>query len=332
MKYQDYYAALGVPRDADQAQIKKAYRAIAQKYHPDKSKAPDAEARFKDAAVAYATLKDADKRAAYDELGSRPVGEEFAPPPQWRREHGDAFDAAGKHNFDSFDDLDLSDLFAAMGRGSARSAHAMAGQDYDHTVQISLEDAHRGTQLNLQLQGQRGQPSRDLQVSIPAGVREGQKVRLRGKGGKGRPDAQGQGAVDGDIYLHIHLAAHPVFRPDHNDLYFDLVLSPWEAALGGDVQVPTLDGPVLLTVPPSTSSGRKLRLRGRGMNKASTDNTGTKSKGDLYAVVAISTPSPLSARERELFEQLASASKFRPRADSNPPPTATHATPPGETV
>lgn len=332
MKYQDYYAALGVPRDADLAQIKKAYRAIAHKYHPDKSKAPEAESRFKEAAVAYATLKDADKRAAYDELGSRPEGEEFAPPPQWRREHSGQFDSAGGHGFDDLNltDLDLADLFAAMGRGSPHSAynsHAMAGQDFDHTVQISLEDAHRGTQLNLQIQSQRGEPARDLQVSIPAGVREGQKVRLRGKGGKGRPDAQGQGTVDGDIYLHIHLAAHPIFRPDHHDLYFDLMLSPWEAALGGDVQVPTLDGPVLLTVPAGTSSGRKLRLRGRGLN-----NSALKSRGDLYAVVAIATPSPLSARERALFEQLATASFFNPRGDVAKPASAAYTTHPGETV
>jgi len=313
MKYQDYYADLGVPRDADLAQIKKAYRALAQKYHPDKSKEPGSESRFKEVAVAYATLKDADKRAAYDELGSLPAGEEFAPPPQWRRQHGGQSNSAGGASFDDLNlaDIDLADLFAAMGRGGTHTAYAHAGQDYDHAVQISLEDAHRGTQLSLQIQGQRGEPSRDLQVTIPPGVREGQKVRLRGKGGKGRPDAQGHGAVDGDIYLHIHLVPHPIFRPDQHDLYFDLVLSPWEAALGGDVQVPTLDGPVLLTVPAGTSSGRKLRLRGRGLNHTS------QGRGDLFALVGIATPFPLSTRERELFEQLASDSRFQPRTHSD---------------
>jgi curved DNA-binding protein len=295
MKYKDYYAALGVPNDADLDQIKKAYRKLARLHHPDVSKEPDAEAKFKDAAEAYATLKDPEKRAAYDELGRRPQGEEFAPPPQWTHEHA----SAGT----SFEDMDLADLLAALGRGQrggARGPVSLAGRDYEASARISLEDAYHGTTVKLDLSDEGG--ARMLEVSVPAGVSEGQKLRLRGKGGKGR-----NGGPDGDIYLHILLAPHPVFRADHHDLYFDLTLSPWEAALGAQVQVPTLDGPVLLTVPAGTRAGRKLRLRDRGLVDKK------KERGNLYAVVRIDVPATLTPRERELFEELASHSRFEPR-------------------
>ena len=311
MKYKDYYAVLGVPRDADLEQIKKAYRKLARQYHPDVSKESNAEAQFKEAGEAYATLKDAEKRAAYDQLGKQPIGEEFSPPPQWRQEFGSAYgNGAGGA---SFEDIDLSDLFAAMGHGRASGSRGkphepvpMHGRDYENTVNISLEDAHHGTTLNLQLADEKG--SRNLEVTIPPGVREGQKLRLRGKGGKGR-----NGGDDGDIYLHIALLPHRVFRADGHDLYFDLVLSPWEAALGAEVQVQTLDEPVLLTVPAGTRSGRKLRLRGRGLTNAK------KERGDLYALVRIDIPGNLTDRERELYKELANLSNFNPRASSDKP-------------
>jgi curved DNA-binding protein len=293
MKYKDYYAALGVPRDADLEQIKKAYRKLARTYHPDVSKAPDAEARFKDAAEAYATLKNPEKRAAYDELGQPPTGEDFVPPSQWRHAHA--------QDDPSFDGMDLADLLAAMGRGEhgARgAAFPSAGRDYENTVSISLEQARRGTQLNLALADAAGE--RTLEVTIPPGVCEGQKLRLRGKGGKGR-----NGGADGDIYLHIKLAQHAVFRPDRHDLFFDLALTPSEAALGAELEVPSLDGPVLLTVPPGMRSGRKLRLRGRGL---------ARDHSDLYALVHIDVPPKLSERERELYQELQRISTFNPRA------------------
>lgn len=296
MKYKDYYAALGVPRDADAEQIKKAYRKLARTHHPDVSKSPEAEAKFKEVAEAYQTLKDPEKRAAYDELGRRPAGQEFAPPPRWTHEFG----AEGQ----SFEDIDLADLLDAFGRGhrgTRRAAMPMQGRDYEATVRISLEDAHRGTRLSLDLAEAGG--GRTLEVTIPAGVSEGQKLRLRGKGGKGR-----NGGADGDIYLHILLAPHPVFRPDQHDLHFDLALAPWEAALGAEVEVPTLDGPVLLTVPPGTRSGTKLRLRKRGLAN------GRGGHGDLYATVHIHVPTTLTDRERDLFKELAGASRFNPRA------------------
>ena len=297
MKYKDYYAALGVPRNADLEAIKKAYRKLARQHHPDVSKTPGAEARFKEAAEAYATLKDPEKRAAYDQLGQRPSGEEFAPPPDWRHQYAEDAHA--------FEDIDLADLLDALGRGG-RSAQrgppvARPGRDYESAVRVSLEDAHRGTTLNLEVQYEDG--PRTLAVTIPPGVSEGQKLRLRGKGGPGR-----NGGAPGDIYLHIMLAPHDLFRVERHDLYFDLALAPWEATLGAQIEVPTLEGPVLLTVPPGTRSGRKLRLRGRGLAN------GRGGHGDLYAIVHIDVPAVLTPEERVLFEQLGRTSRFNPRA------------------
>lgn len=296
MKYKDYYDILGVPRTASLEDIKKAYRKLARTLHPDVSKAPDAEARFKEVGEAYATLKDSAKRAAYDELGHPKAGAEFRPPPQWQEDFAPGFAPGGM----SFDDLDLADLLAAMGRGAgARAQHAMPirGQDFETSVAISLEDARRGTSANLTLADGAGE--RTLQVTIPPGTCQDQKLRLRGQGGKGR-----NGGPDGDIYLHIKLAPHAVFRPDRQDLYFDLMLTPWEAALGAEVEVPTLDGPVLLTIPPGTRNGRKLRLRGCGL---------AAQHSDLYALVHIDVPTTLSPRERALFQELAEVSSFKPR-------------------
>lgn len=295
MKYKDYYDILGVPRDADLEQVKKAYRKLARQHHPDMSKSANAEAQFKEVGEAYATLKDPEKRAAYDQLGRQSAGAEFAPPPQWQQAHH----ADGQ----AFEDMDLADLLAAMGRGrgAQQAARPMAGRDYEDTVHLSLRDAHRGTTLKLQLADPQGE--RTLEVTIPAGVVQGQKLRLRGQGGKGR-----NGGPDGDIYLHIAVRPDPVFRTEHHDLYFDLVLSPWEAALGCELEVPTLDASVMLTVPALTRAGRKLRLRGRGL---ATPGGG---HGDLYATVRIDVPDTLSERERALFQELASVSRFNPRA------------------
>jgi curved DNA-binding protein len=297
MKYTDYYAALGVERGASADEIKKAYRKLAQKYHPDVSKEPGAEARFKEIGEAWQTLKDPEKRAAYDALGSRPEGEEFRPPPDWGQRHG-----GGQF---SFEDLDLGDLFS---RGFGSRGGGMPGQDFEVPAEISLEDAYAGTTLQLQLsmpeyddQGRLRRVPRTVKARIAPGAVHGQRLRLPGKGGKGFG-----GGRDGDLYLDIALKPHRLFRATGHDLYLDLPLTPWEAALGASVEVPTLAGPVNLKVRPGTSSGQKLRLAGRGLPQPK------GGAGDLYAVAQIVVPEP-DARQRELYAELAKGSPANPR-------------------
>lgn len=302
MKYKDYYAALGVPPDADVETIRKAYRKLARQHHPDVSGKAGTEERFKEVAEAYATLKDPEKRAAYDRLGRMREGEEFRPPPDWQQATAGAEDL--------FAGVDLADLLASLqarqhrGRASAPAP----GRDVEASLQLSLEDAHRGTTVSLDIAHPDG--SRTLAVTIPPGTTDGQVLRLRGKGAPGQ-----RGAPAGDIYLHIVLLPHRVFRTDGHDLYFDLPLAPWEAALGAEVEVPTLDGPVMLSVPPGSSSGRKLRMRGRGLA------TGHGGRGDLYALLRLEVPAKLTPQERDLYEALARASAFNPRAVAGKEPT-----------
>ena len=246
MKYADYYAALGVERGASADEIRKAYRRLAQKYHPDVSKEPGAEAKFKEVAEAYQTLKDPEKRAAYDALGSRPQGEEFRPPPDWARQHGGA--GAGSAQF-SFDDADFADLFSRFG---ARNG-AMPGEDFEVPVAISIEDAFRGTTLSLSLSmpeydaaGRMRRVPHTVKARVAPGAVDGQRLRLPGKGGKGM-----HGGRDGDLYLDITLKPHRLYRATGHDLYLDLPLAPWEAALGATVEIPTLSGTVSLKVPPA---------------------------------------------------------------------------------
>jgi len=300
MKYADYYAALGVERGASADEIRKAYRRLAQKYHPDVSKEPGAEAKFKEVAEAYQTLKDPEKRAAYDALGSRPQGEEFRPPPDWARQHG----AAGSAQF-SFDEGDFADLFSRFG---ARNS-AMPGEDFEVPAEISIEDAFRGTTLSLSLSmpeydasGRLRRVPHTVKARVAPGAVDGQRLRLPGKGGKGFA-----GGRDGDLYLDITLKAHPLYRATGHDLYLDLPLTPWEAALGATVEVPTLSGAVSLKVPAGTGAARKLRLGGRGLPKP------RGGAGDLFAVVQIVVPATMGERERELYQQLAETSDFNPR-------------------
>ena len=312
MKYKDYYAILGVERGAGADEIKKAYRKLAQKHHPDVSKEPKAEEKFKDISEAYQTLKDPEKRAAYDQLGSgyRP-GDEIRPPPGWEQQFRDRGGAPGGF---SFDDLDLSDLFESLtGRargGGARAKMQFPGEDYEVRVPLSLEDADRGTQVDLNLsvpeydaEGRMRRVPKTIKARIPRGATDGQRLRLRGQGGKGM-----NGGRDGDLYLDIALKPHPLFRPTGHDLYLDLPLAPWEAALGATVEVPTLGGAVNLKIPPGTAAGKKLRLGRKGLS------TPEGGQGDLYAIVQIVNPAELTDRERELLKQLSEASKFNPRA------------------
>ena len=313
MKYKDYYAILGVARDASAEAIKASYRKLAQKYHPDVTKDPGGEEKFKEVAEAYQTLKDPEKRAAYDQLGSgyRP-GQDFRPPPDWeQRFRHDG--AAGEGAF-SVDDLDLSDLFASIQgaghrRGRARADFPIPGADYEVAVHLTLEEAHRGTQVDLNLsvpevdgQGRVREVPKSIKARIPKGATDGQRLRLRGQGGKGA-----NGGRDGDLYLNIGLQPHPLYRPSGHDLYLDLPLAPWEAVLGATVEVPTLAGTVSVKVPPGTPSGRKLRFAGKGLAKPG------GGEGDLFAIVQIVNPTVLGERERELFRSLARESAFDPR-------------------
>jgi curved DNA-binding protein len=306
MKYKDYYGILGVERNADAGAIKKAYRKLAHKYHPDVSKDPAGEEKFKEVAEAYETLKNPEKRAAYDQLGSHQPGQDFRPPPDWGNQFGDAQY--------SFDDIDLSDLLAGLAGGRPRAGRhgekfPIPGQDYEVTAHITLEDAYRGTEVDLSLSvpefdenGFMHRVPRTFKARIPKGATDGQRLRLPGKGGKGL-----NGGRDGNLYLNIALHPHTLFRVTGHDLYLDLPLAPWEAVLGAMVEVPTLGGPVNVKVPAGAHAGQKLRLADRGLPKP---HSGA---GDLFAIVQIAVPTVVSESEQALYKQLADGSTFNPR-------------------
>lgn len=311
MQYKDYYKILGVERDASAADIKKAYRKLAHKYHPDISKVANAKEKFQEIGEAYETLKDAQKRAAYDDLGSGfRAGQDFRPPPEWGKAHGDGHTV--------FDDMDLADLFASLSGGRHRGhggrthggAFPIPGQDYEVAAEITLEQAAHGTEFEVNLavpepgdDGFMHRVPRKFKARIAKGAAEGQRLRLPGKGGKGL-----NGGRDGDLYLIIHLMPHALFRAGGHDLFIDLPLAPWEAALGATVEVPTLHGAVHLKVPAGTRSGQKLRLAKRGLPNP------REGAGDLYAVAQIVLPATLSEHERKLLQQMADASTFDPRS------------------
>jgi len=310
MEFKDYYATLGVERDAGADDIKRAYRKLARKYHPDVSKEPDAEARFKDVSEAYEALHDPEKRAAYDDVGRRyQRGQEFQPPPGWES----GFEFSGR-DAGAGADTDFSDFFEtlfgrhAQGARGPRAPAQAAGGDHHAKVVIELEDAYRGARRTIALrmpvvdaQGGLTMQERQLDVAIPKGVREGQHLRLAGQGGPGFG-----GGPAGDLYLEIAFAPHPHFRVDGRDVYLDLPVAPWEAALGAMVTAPIPDGSVQLTIPPGSSSGRKLRLKGKGLPG--------DPPGDLYAVLAIAVPPAETPAAREAYAALArSVPGFDPR-------------------
>jgi curved DNA-binding protein len=318
----DHYEALGVGRDASEDDIRRAYRRLARQYHPDVNKEPGAEDRFKAVSEAYDVLRDPEKRSQYDRYGSN-----------WRaareaerqgrgagaRPGGGGGGGGGFEGFDGgggFDDVrvefgegGVEDLFEGLfgrGRGWGRrggggfDGFAMRGSDAEAELELSLEEAARGGRRRISLGD-----GRDFEVDIPRGVRDGQRIRLAGEGGAGVGDGP-----SGDLFLRVRIRPHPRFRLDGRDLYVDLPVAPWEAALGASVEVPTLDGTARVKVPPGSSSGRRLRLRGEGFPTGPGGDA-----GDLYAVVKIMVPKKPSKKERELFEQLAKVSKFDPRKE-----------------
>jgi curved DNA-binding protein len=302
MKYRDYYRILGVARDAPADEIKKAYRRLARKFHPDVSKEPDAEERFKEVGEAYEVLWDPKKRAAYDQLGSYKAGQEFRPPPDWEQRF-----AQGRR-FKDFAGVDFGDMFADLfgmaGFGASprpgTGAHAGGrGRDVQAEITVSLEEADEGGERTLEI-GLPGHTPRSVRIRIPAGTADGQRLRVRGRGNAG-PGGQG------DLILTVRIARHPFFRLDGHDIHLDLPLAPWEAVLGAQVTVPTLTGPVRLRIPAGAKTGRKLRLAGQGFRHP------RSGRGDFYAVIRIVVPESPGEEERKLFEKLAEVSRFDPR-------------------
>jgi curved DNA-binding protein len=310
MKYKDYYAILGVPRTASGDEVKKAYRKLAKKYHPDVSKEKDAEERFKEINEAHQTLSDPEKRAAYDQLGQYRPGEEIRPPPGWgqqfRFEQGD---------LDGF--MDLSDLFEHLGAAGfgrragrgGRGSFAMRGQDYEVTAHLTLEEVYRGAEVSLEIAAPEVGPDgtvrrvpKTIHVRVPKGATDGQRLRVPGKGGPGT-----NGGPPGDLYLNIVLRPHPLYRVEEHDLYLDLPVTPWEAVLGAGIEVPTLDGRVKVSVRPGSRAGQKLRLTGKGLPKPK------GGQGDLYCVLQIAMPTVVSDREKQLYEELGRLATFNPR-------------------
>lgn len=308
MKFKDYYETCGVQRGATDEEIKRAYRKLARKYHPDVSKEPDAEARFKELGEAYAVLKDPEKRAAYDQVGSQwTSGQDFQPPPGW----GAGFEFSGRGADDGLG-MDHSDFFEALfgrqARGKQRPGMHGRGEDHHAKVLIDLADAYHGAQRSISLrmpaldaQGHVVMQERKLDVSIPRGVRAGQHLRLAGQGAPGH----GEGPP-GDLYLEIVFNPDPQFRVDGRDVFIDLPLAPWEAALGCSLTLPTPEGSVQLTVPAGSAAGRQLRLKGKGIPG--------KLPGDLYAVLGIVLPPAVSDSDKDAYRTMAMSFDFNARA------------------
>ena len=321
MKFRDYYETLGVARGATEAEIKTAYRKLARKYHPDVNKEKDAEDRFKEIGEAYSVLKDTEKRAAYDQMGSNwKQGQDFSPPPNWNAGFEFADNPnAGFGGYGGSYDGDQSEFFESLfGRGrhrqggrssNARQGMHFKGQDHHAKILIDLADAYNGAKRTISLHMPTQDPEghvmtqeRKLDVNIPKGIKAGQNLRLSGQGGPGMGDG---GA--GDLYLEIDFHPSPLYKVDGKDVYLDLPMAPWEAALGTSVNIPTPAGSTLeLTIPPNTKSGRKMRLKGKGIP--------SKEPGDFYVVPNIVLPEAQSDAQKAAYQELEKAFDFKPRS------------------
>lgn len=308
MEYKDYYKIMGLKRDASQDDIQRAHRKLARKYHPDVSKEPDAEAKFKESGEAYEVLKDPEKRAAYDRLGPNlKADQEFRPPPNW--DSGFEFSGGGFTNA-SADAQGFSDFFEELfGRQGHRhrTQFNVRGQDHSAKVMVDLEDAFHGATRSITLQSselndqnQIQLKTRTLKVKIPKGIKEGQQIRLKGQGAPSM--SQGD---KGDLYLEIHFNPHPIYRVEGSDIYLQLPVSPWEVALGAIVKTPTPGGAVDLKIPPGSNSGNKLRLKGRGI-------PGNPS-GDIYVTLSVVAPPADSEQAKALYREMKNTIAFNPR-------------------
>lgn len=307
MEFKDYYKILGVDPDADDKEIKAAYRKLARKYHPDVSAEDDAEANFKEVSEAYEVLRDKEKRAEFDAIRQY-GGAQFEPPPGWQpRGEGD-FKGEFHGGFSDF----FEQVFGAGGHGSrqgySRREFSQRGEDIEYRVAIFLEDAWRGTRQQISYevpyfdeQRRLRRRKKTLNVKIPAGVTPGERIRLKGQGAPGIGDAP-----DGDLFLEIRFAPHPLYEVEGRNLLLTVPVAPWEAALGTRARVPTLDGHINLTIPAGSQSGKRLRIKGRGLGKEG-------HRGDLIAVLAVVMPDRVSEEERGLWQQLAATSAFNAR-------------------
>ena len=322
MEFQDYYKILGVERSANADQVKTAYRRLARKFHPDVSKEANAEARFKEVQEAYEVLKDPEKRAAYDQLGSGwKSGQQFRPPPDW----GSGFEFSGGGprarrgpragaGDGQFTEGEFSDFFSSLFGGGSPFAGggagpARAGRDHHARVDIELAEAFRGTTRTLELRrpevtadGHVQLHAHTVRVNIPAGVTEGQLVRLAGQGDPGAGNRPA-----GDLYLEVHIVPDKLYQLEGRDVTLTFPVAPWEAALGASVTVPTLGGAVQMSIPAGSQSGQKLRLRGRGLPG--------QPPGDEYVQLKVVLPPAGTADARALYEQMRSTLAFDPRAD-----------------
>mgnify|MGYP006284242351 FL=1 len=312
MDFKDYYGVMGVARDATQDDIKRAYRKLARRYHPDVSKEPDAERRFKELGEAYEVLRDPEKRAAYDQLGSSwKEGQEFRPPPGWDAgfEFSGGVGGEAPGGFSDFFETLFGRGFRSAGFG-AREAGPMRGEDHHSKIEVDLEHAYHGATLNLDLRvpqydahGHLSSRTRRLQVRIPKGVTTGKRIRLAGQGGAGFA-----GGPPGDLYLEVAIRPHPVYQVEGKDLYLNLPVTPWEAALGARVKVPTLGGQVDVTVPAGSRGGQRLRLKGRGIPVPG------ESAGDQILVLQVAVPPADTPEKKALYEEMARTMRFDPRS------------------
>ncbi|NOT85569.1 MAG: DnaJ domain-containing protein [Methylococcaceae bacterium] len=311
MEYKDYYKIMALARDASQDEVKRAYRKLARKFHPDVSKEPDAETKFKELGEAYEVLKDPEKRAAYDQLGANwKAGQEFRPPPNW--DEGFEFKGGGFTNDDAgaaYSDF-FEQLFGQAGvhfGGKHQQGFHSRGQDSHAKIHIDLEDSFHGTTRNINLsapnmdtQGHVQVKHRSLNIKIPKGIKPGQHVRLTGQGNPGAGKGQA-----GDLILEIAFHPHPFYRVVENDIMLDLPVTPWEAALGAKIKVPTPEGSVDLKIPPNSRQGSKLRLKGRGLP--------TKVPGDFFVVLQIALPSADTEKAKAVYQDMQAQLAFNPR-------------------
>ncbi|MEQ1816275.1 MAG: DnaJ C-terminal domain-containing protein [Nitrosomonas sp.] len=310
MEFKDYYKTLDVSRDATAEEIKKAFRRLARKYHPDVSKETDAEQKMKEVNEAYTVLSDPEKRAAYDQLGKGggfQAGNDFRPPPGW--DAGFEFSGQGFNDAKSADFSDFfSELFAQqMGARSRQAHHRMRGEDHHAKIMLDLEDSYHGATRSLTLrmpkldnQGRTVFAEHTLNVRIPKGVHAGQIIRLTGQGGPGM-----SGEAPGDLFLEVLFKPHNRYRIENKDIYASLPVAPWEAALGTTVTIPVPDSLIEVRVPENSQSGKKLRLRGRGIPAAT--------PGDLFLVVEVILPPATTPKAREFYQTMAREFTFNPR-------------------